>query len=253
MIQYGLDKNDNRYSFYTYDKYVRNPELGKDALLIEDEAHNLRTFMNIYEQQDPETGKPVYTPSGQPLYQSMANKRGFKIWNNCARICHKIILLTGTLFINKLYDIENLLAMVDARVPETPDTYATIMEDVNAIKDYFNYKISYYVKDDETKKSDSEIFFPRRNDKILAVYMNEDDKKKYDDIKNNGYEKANNKVKKNDDIVGEGDPNAFYSAEKYASNMIGKNKNKKLDEIIKYSLNINTWNQDNISHTRSLT
>ena len=223
MIQYGLDKNDNRYSFYTYDKYVRNPELGKNALLIVDEAHNLRTFMNIYEQQDPETGKQIYTPSGQPLYQSMANKRGFKIWNNCARMCHKIILLTGTMFVNRLYDIENLLAMIDARVPGTPENYDEIMEDVNSIKDYFNYKISYYIKDDETNKSDSEIFFPRRIDKLIAVYMTEDDKNKYDTIKNNGYGKNTD---------GDGDPNAFYSAEKYASNMIGKNKNKKLDEII---------------------
>ncbi len=230
MVQYGLDKNDNRYSFYTYDKYVRNPELGKNALLIVDEAHNLRTFMNVYEQQDPETGQPLHTASGQPIYQSMANKRGFKIWNNCARMCHKIILLTGTMFINRLYDIENLLAMVDARVPETPDSYEIILEDVNSIKDYFNYKISYYVKDDETKKSDSEIFFPRRNEKILAVYMNEDEEKKYNSIKNNGYPKPIRSKKSGD---GDGDPNAFYSAEKYASNMIGKNENKKLDEIIK--------------------
>jgi hypothetical protein len=43
MIQFGLDLSDNRYSFYTYDKYIRNPKLGKDALVIVDEAHNFRT------------------------------------------------------------------------------------------------------------------------------------------------------------------------------------------------------------------
>ncbi len=32
MIQYGLDKNDNRYSFFTYDKFVRNPQICKDSL-----------------------------------------------------------------------------------------------------------------------------------------------------------------------------------------------------------------------------
>ena len=34
MIQYGLDRQANRYRFYTYDKYIRNKELGDNALVI---------------------------------------------------------------------------------------------------------------------------------------------------------------------------------------------------------------------------
>jgi hypothetical protein len=43
MIEYGLDIADNRYSFFTYDKYIRNPKLAETSLLIVDEAHNFQT------------------------------------------------------------------------------------------------------------------------------------------------------------------------------------------------------------------
>jgi hypothetical protein len=43
MIQYGLDIKDNRYSFFTFDKYIRNKKAGDNSLVIIDEAHNLRT------------------------------------------------------------------------------------------------------------------------------------------------------------------------------------------------------------------
>ena len=40
MIQYGLDIRDNRYKFFTYDKYLRKPFDTTGALVIIDEAHN---------------------------------------------------------------------------------------------------------------------------------------------------------------------------------------------------------------------
>ena len=54
LVQYGLDKNDNRYSFYTYEKYARNQKIAKDALLIVDEAHNFRTEIKTNEIKDPD-------------------------------------------------------------------------------------------------------------------------------------------------------------------------------------------------------
>ena len=110
LVQYGLDKNDNRYSYYTYEKYARNPKIAKDALLIVDEAHNFRTEIKTNEIKDPDSGNIIESVA-------VTNKRGYQLMKYGSNQCHKIILLTGTAFVNKLYDIENLLSMIDTRKP----------------------------------------------------------------------------------------------------------------------------------------
>lgn len=209
MIQYGLDKNDNRYYFYTYDKYNRNPMVSKNALLIVDEAHNFRTPLHLVETLDPETNEVLETTT-------TTNKRCMKIMKYGSDYCHKILLLTGTVFVNWLHDIENLLAMVDKRLPSDYKSYDTILDNVDNIKDYFDYKISYY----PNSKEDSN--FPKRIDEFVPIYMTEEEKKKYESLKSTGHPKS-----------GSDFPNAFFSAEKYASNMIGGINNPKLTYIIK--------------------
>lgn len=209
MQQYGLDKNDNRYSFYTYEKYIRNPQLGNNALVIVDEAHNLRSEMNIFTVKDPETKNEIEESASN-------NMRGYKIMKYGSEKCHKILLLTGTAFINKLSDIENLLAFVDNRRPISHSKYKSILEDVENIKDYFDYKISYY------KSSDSSVFFPKRIEDFHPVYMTDEEESKYKTIKSQGIPNSTSET-----------PNAFYIAERYASNMIGKTSNPKLEYIVK--------------------
>ena len=57
MKQYGIEIEDNRYIFTTYDKYIRKPTVARNALVLVDEAHNMRTEMNIVETHDPETNE----------------------------------------------------------------------------------------------------------------------------------------------------------------------------------------------------
>ena len=209
MQQYGLDKNDNRYSFFTYEKYIRNPQLGNNSLVIIDEAHNLRTEMNIGEIRDPDTKKFLEE-------KSSTNQRGFKIMKYGIEKCHKVLLLTGTAFVNRLSDIENLLAFVDNRRPISHKNYETILDDVENIKDYFDYKISYY-----KSNADSE-FFPKRIEDFHPVYMTEEEERKYKNIKSEGIPRSTSET-----------PNAFYIAERYASNMMGSIQNPKLDYIVK--------------------
>ena len=109
MIQYGVSIEDKRYQFITFDKYLRKPIIAKDCLLIVDEAHNMRTDMELSIGLDPITLKPV------DGYIAKQNKRGFKIWENGSMHAHKILLLTGTMFVNTIQDAENLLAMIDQR------------------------------------------------------------------------------------------------------------------------------------------
>lgn len=225
MQQYGLDISDNRYSFLTYDKYVRKPIVAKNALLIVDEAHNFRTAMKINDVRDPETNAVI----GQTAEQ---NKKGYAVLKYGAMYAHKVILLTGTAFVNSLYDIENLLAMVDERMPINLDTFSTsIMNNPDNIVDYFSYKISYY-------PSQKNEFFPEMIEKNIVLYMTPEQYSQYLEIKMEGIP---NRIEKET----EGNPNAFFSAERYASNKIKDNpkikfivdevRKKKNDKFIIYS------------------
>jgi len=174
MKQYGVDIQDNRYFFTTYDKYVRMSRENKNAsncLLIVDEAHNLRTEMKIDYVTDP--NKP-----DEVLYrEARVNKRGFNILEYGAKNAHKTLLLTGTAFVNTIYDIENLIAMVDKREPLLKTTFSYMVSSTSNISDYFSYKISYV----PSSKSD---FFPERREKLIPLYMTEKMQQEYNSFKN---------------------------------------------------------------------
>ena len=174
MRQYGVDIQDNRYFFTTYDKYVRMSREAKnatDCLLIVDEAHNLRTEMKIDYVTDPNDPDKV-------LYrEARVNKRGFNILEYGAKNAHKTLLLTGTAFVNTIYDIENLIAMVDKREPLLKTTFSYMVSSTSNISDYFSYKISYV----PSSKSD---FFPERREKLIPLYMTEKMQQEYNSFKN---------------------------------------------------------------------
>jgi hypothetical protein len=207
MRQYGLQIEDNRYIFTTYDKYVRKPTIAKNSLLIVDEAHNMRTEMKLYQVQDPETNESLGV-------EAMQNKRGFKIWKFGALEAHKILLLTGTAFVNRIYDIENLLSMIDQRDPLLIKTFASVLADSTTIETYFSHRISYY----PSPKSE---FFPERRETLVDVYMTNKMEEKYLEMKQKG--KTGDSEK----------PNAFLGDEKYASNILKKEGiNPKIDWCI---------------------
>ena len=90
------------------------------------------------------------TPTQMYLDKSSnTNKRGFKIWKYAAMYADKIILLTGTAFVNTLYDIENLLAMIDQREPISSSVFKEMMASPSNIQTYFQHR--YY----KSPKSDS--------------------------------------------------------------------------------------------------
>ena len=92
--------------------------------------------------------------------------------------CHKIILLTATPFVNNLYDIENLIAMIDNRQPIEELYFYTLCANNNKIYDYFKYKISHYEKSQDNED------FPERREGFM----------KYNElIKNKGYDEIDYK------------------------------------------------------------
>lgn len=210
MIQYGLDIGDSRFSYYTYDKYIRKPQLAKDSLLIIDEAHNFRTEIITHQNENEETGDLEIDIT--------SNKRGYKIMEYGSKNAHKVLLLTGTAFVNSLYDIENLLSMVDNRPPVKREDFEKVITNADNIQDYFNYKISYY------KTSPTSIYFPKMNEahkQIIPIYMTDEEEAQYSEIKQMGKPDAESTK-----------PNMFYNAELYANNMIGEGDNPKIKWVI---------------------
>ena len=212
MIQYGLNIQDNRYTFMTYEKYIRNPILAKDSLLIIDECHNFRTEIKKFEIELPDKKEK------EVVIQS--NKRGALLMKYGTDFSHKTICITGTPFINKIYDIENLIAMTEKREPLTSNNFESMILDSNNLPDYFNYKVSQFSNE---KNNDGN--FPKRIDKFIPLYMSEFEEGKYKEIRQTGIPPIEELKQL---------PDAFYSASAYASNMVSdKNKlNKKVQFVI---------------------
>ena len=77
-------------------------------------------------------------------------------------MCNKVLCMTGTAFVNGLYDIENIMTMIGQKEkPLPPSTFDLIVNNPELRYDYFKYKISYFSVFDnpELKK-----FFPKVNE-----------------------------------------------------------------------------------------
>jgi len=168
MIAYGLNPQDKRFSYYSYTTFANKKIDTKDSLLIVDEAHNLRTVVGIDEQTDVDTGSvKEFVTTGKRPYLTIKK----------AEKAHKVILLTATPFINKPYDIENLLAIGEGRLPYNEDVFGNMISDDNGRYDYFKYRISKFFNPvgDENFPEKREKFVPievdrnsKEGDKIVA-------------------------------------------------------------------------------------
>lgn len=163
LIAFGIDPRDPRYKFMTYDKFYQSKsQKAENALLIIDEAHNFRTKMEIaYEK----------TPSGETIATPRFNKKGFSILERGGKPAHKVLLLTATPFVNKTYDIENLLAIGEGRDPNSEETFGQIASDDKMRYDYFKYRISHYERDIEG------AMFPRRIETFVPLVVRGEDEK----------------------------------------------------------------------------
>lgn len=216
MVQYGLNIQDNRYKFFTYEKYLRKPETGRNALVIIDEAHNFRTAISAEEKQDPETGENTLVVK--------SNRRAYFTKKWATDVCHKIILLTATPFVNFLYDIENLMSMIDARPPEDRENFYEICTARELRQDHFQWRISHYESKDRKD-------FPERKEKIVPIYMRGQLLQNYKDIEKSGkdregYAEEFFEGKETKDLK------SFFNGVRRASNSLEYENNPKIQYIM---------------------
>ena len=172
MKKFGLNlKKDpelyTRVEIYSYDEYVnlqrRKREVEcKNTLLIIDEAHNLRTDTMVKESK---------LERGTKSYVIM----------KCAANAFKVLLLTATPIINNIYDIRNLLMMLDGTDPEKAIKRTDYLKEIQtSLGNMVNCKVSYY----DPPKDEN---YPQRIDHTIDMYMDSDYYKKYKEIEMKHY------------------------------------------------------------------
>jgi superfamily II DNA or RNA helicase len=193
MKMYGLNNKDfEQYHFYTIQKLVNDIEnkkatLSENALLIIDEAHNLRTI----------EGSRI-----EPILKY-------------AKKAEKILLLTATPLINYQYDIVNLVSLIKGDKPLTIDAFTKLANDKSKKKEFEEYLsdiFSFYIKD----KPDPN--FPRK--KVLEIFLPMDDKylKLYQEVETGEVKRIPDFKDKNIHV--------FYNGLRRASNVLEKNSPK---------------------------
>ena len=77
--------------------------------------------------------------------------------------------MTGTPFVNKPYDIENIMAMISKRGNSQllEKDFDKLIEDEAVLKYYFNYRISYF----NIMAKDGKTFFPTVSYEYVPVQL----------------------------------------------------------------------------------
>lgn len=160
LISYGINPQDRRISYYSYDRFSKNKVSTENSLIIIDEAHNLRTeIIGGFSESEKEGMSSQYEYN---LKEVAKGKRpasfivkGFK--------ANKIIMLTATPFVNDPYDIENLMAIGSSRVALGRSYFGEMVSSENFRYDYFKYRISKYDRNFESGD------FPEMREKYVGI------------------------------------------------------------------------------------
>ena len=152
LTGYKNVKNMDRYHFYTIPGFSNVKIDCRNSMLIIDEAHTLRT----------QIGKKK-------------GKRAEAVVE-CAKRCDKVILLTGTPYVNEPNDLNNLISIIDGKTPDNKKTFTGLYKNNDFFRETFRNKISLYNPPGEIiaahypRVEKHEIVLPMTK-KILKQYM----------------------------------------------------------------------------------
>lgn len=222
LFLFGLDIRDRRIQYFSFEKYVKSKASCKNALLVIDEAHNLRTEIE-FRKESPEELEQAKKDleAGKDIVRKV--KKGGRAWaviDKCAPHASKVLLLTATPLVNKPYDINNLITMIDGRKLPLPETeFLEIITNKNRATDFLSYRVSHFVRKFEDED------FPERKENFLFTTMTEDETKQYNEVQKlkMGFGES-----EEIEIDGETYSSAFYSGQRQFINRVGGNKKMKL-------------------------
>lgn len=191
-------------TYHTFESFARSAEFCEErrgracarTMLVIDEAHNLRTTVS-------------QTSGSRP-----------RALVECARRARRVLLLTATPFVNSVYDVANLVAMVDGTRPLTRTQFAAVLESKPAFHEYFAGKFDFYAPSARDRLRDypeiveNEVFLP-----MTPAYLRE-------------YEKVERAVGHLDLFA---NPAVFYNGVRRASNALDDaSKSQKLQWLLRF-------------------
>jgi len=163
MRAYGVDPDkDHRYKFFTLAGFAttyQSKDCPANAMLVIDEAHELRTEVKIPKKQ---------TTAKHTSRAAVAIR--------CAKSVKKVLLLTATTVYNTPYDIANLVAMVKGQDPPTKHYFETkILTNAAEFRQFFSCVLSFY---DIPKSED----YPTVNEHWMEIEMSPKYYRAYRDV-----------------------------------------------------------------------
>jgi len=203
MTEKYMVENEDRYTFYSFDKFFRQEKEGdpilcdKNTLLIVDEAHNLR---NAEAKIDKEKNIEKLTRVNSIL--------------NCAMRASKRLLLTATPLVNKIDDFIPLINMIYGRriVGTARQEKLGICEnkfDIKLLRTLLKNKIDIVSVSEDSDK------FPKKFIYHVPLPMSDSYFKRYKTIIETSSEKEDtNSLFEN--------PSSFYNGHRRAVNSAGK-------------------------------
>ena len=210
LYLFGLDIRDRRIEYYSFERYARIKKGCENTLLMIDEAHNLRTEIGVKSIKDKEGNDK----------QKITGGRAKAVIDYCSNVASKVLLLTATPLINRPYDMENLLAMIDGRPQMVQNNFNEIMCNKDLLIDYFKNRVSWYSRKEDDKD------YPRKNQQFLVGYMTDKEANTFTEVQ----------------VSADPSVKAYYSGQRVFINKIGEHKklNMVVDKIksMKKSQNI---------------
>ena len=209
MVTYGV-KNTDKYFLYSYDQFMNLAKRGetvdcKDAMLILDEAHNLRTLVKYKEDS---VGRRI-------IHEGRKTSTVFQ----CATKADKRLLLTATPFVNNITDLIWIINILYGKmvVGTGKDKKSGLVDEV-ITKKFTEHDIevlSYFLKDKvDFQDCKNPADFPTRTDHKIDVPMSDSFYKIYE------------KAVRGEDVNGINFglyPERFYHAYRRAVNRCGPN------------------------------
>lgn len=218
--RYGADVNDPRLIFYTMDKFGRDyagrEKECENAFLIIDEAHNLRTTLEI--DKNKKAKKDLFKNESAKNFGKnelgsdpdiVKNTRA-KVIIECSIEAQKVLLLTATPVMNYPKDIINLMAMVRGEKVKTETQFNRIIANETLAKHFFKNQISFYYPDRSSDKN-----YPKVEKQFVNLEMSGQYYKSYLEVEQQLLPKYQEK-----------NPFIFYTGLRIAANMIDEPSSK---------------------------
>ena len=154
MRAYGFDPDkDPRYKFFTIHKFstTYKNKTCKNAMLIIDEAHELRTEI---------PGEKKKKDTQEDSTKVRISRAAVAV--KCASTANKVLLLTATAVYNRPQDLANLVAMVKGIDPPGKTEFQKILDDPTDFRDFFSCVLSFY----DTPKDENYPLFEEHYEEI---------------------------------------------------------------------------------------